>query len=554
MLIDVTSEGIKTEYIYLKSAKNGTEVFDLTKKENQQKKMKTLKAIKEQIQENSKTGSSINDIIKSIAKESNVKEEIVQNAINKVSDKMSSSNNLKFDNINLSTPYYITSLDLVNFCAYRKETFDFSKGLNVFIGATSSGKTTCFRAFKWIYGDDGNSKRFIKKGEDYCEATIRTSHNFTITRFINPKGKKTKDGKTVKNGYEITYPDGSIEVTNTKGVEIVKDILSYKKLDLESKEIDLNFLQQGSSWFFIGDKYTSTDKAKLIGAIHKTHFVDLVIKDLEAENKRFNQKREDKIEEISKIEKKLDNYSYLEDIRLSLDAINEKKTKLLELIEKRDRLSEILKKRNLLENQINDCEKTIEHIDLSNLNKSKQIIRNTRQNIEKYLKLEGIIEKENSILENIDITNKIMQNIDLSVLNKSKEKLYRAKDQLNLHSKINELHIKQYNIYKEIDKTNKSLDEINSINIEKSREIIGSLKSKISLKLTLESIIEKQKIIASHGMNMNSEINRYNVIMKKEIKAYEDLLLLNKRCPTCNSEIDAKMVIKNKLQKRSMEI
>ena len=152
MLIEVTPKGGKVEFIYLKSAKPGEEVFDLSQKENKQRKTNTLRDIKEKVKESSKAGSSINEIIKSIALESNLDEDIIQRAIDRVADKMNNEKSIDMisDISKLTSPYYITSLDLVNFSSHERTTFNFSEGLNVFVGATSSGKTTCFRAFKWI--------------------------------------------------------------------------------------------------------------------------------------------------------------------------------------------------------------------------------------------------------------------------------------------------------------------------------------------------------------------------------------------------------------------
>lgn len=601
MLIEVTENGIETKYVYLKSAKPGEEVLDLTQKEKKQRKTNTLKDIKEKIKETSKTGASINEIIKSIAEESNLDEEIVQRAIDRVADKMNSNKGNDFNSeiSELTSPYYITSLELVNFASHERTTFNFNEGLNVFVGATASGKTTCFRAFKWIYDDDGNSKRFIKKGEDYCEATMSTSHGYTITRFIHPKGKKTKDGKAVKNGYEITYPDGSVEVTNTKGVEVVKEILSYKKLNLESKEIDLNFLEQGTSWFFIGDKYTTTDRAKMIGAIHKTHFVDLAIKDLEADNKRLNQRRDDKTEEINKIQEKIDGFEYLKDMKSKLNLINEKKEKIIQLTDKREKIVEILKKRELLNEEIAKCDKVIEEINPLNLNKSKEIINISREkldklnkiktlsekidtlnkNIEKedeiiksidleklkkskdkisklnedmqkFSKVKAIVLKEKELLDNLEKCNKIVNAIDLESLTKAKEKVVKLKSEIELLSKVKEVSYKQQLILAEVRKMDLGLQKINIQNLYIAKTKVAELREKILLKTNLEQILIKRNAIRQEGLKMNKQIEECNAFIEKELLEYQELLTLNGKCPICNSKIDkviAKQIVQNKL-------
>lgn len=600
MLIEVDEEGIKTRYIYLKSAKPGEEVLDLTEKENKERKSNTLKDIKERIQENAKTGSSINDIIKSIAEDSNIDEAVAQSAIDKVADKINSSKTNQLDNGSSNNEYYyIKTLDLVNFGSHERTTFNFSDGLNVFIGATSSGKTTCFRALKWIYDDDGNSKRFIKKGENFCEATISTSHGYIITRFIHPKGKKTKDGKTVKNGYEITYPNGDVAVTNTKGVDLVRDILGYKKLNLENKEIDLNFLDQGSSWFFIGDKYTSTDRAKMIGAIHKTHFVDLAIKDLEADNKRLNQKRDDKVEEINKIQEKIEGFSYLEEMKNNLSIINEKKDKLLNLIEIRDSLSEVIAKRKVIEEEITKCDTVISSIDKVNLDDAKQKVNSLKEildicdkystlnnkmiaieaeikkcdlilerndsdkikkgmesvqslksMIELYSKIEQVSKKRNDLKNEIDKCDKILNPEYIKTLEDNRINLEKLKSLLNIYQSILDTRNKRNEILKEVKCLDLIIEKNNESTITTAKNKVSKLTELLSIKENLGKVLTKKNAVLNEGLLLNKKIEEYNQKIAIEVKEYEVLLAKVGKCPICNSNIDAitaKQIAQSKL-------
>ena len=601
MLIEVDENGIKTKYIYLKSAKPGEEVLDLTEKENKERKSNTLRDIKERIKENANTGSSINDIIRSIAEDSDIDEEVAQRAIDKVADKINSSKTNQLNDTSSNNGYYyIESLDLVNFGSHERTTFNFSDGLNVFIGATSSGKTTCFRALKWIYDDDGNSKRFIKKGENFCEATISTSHGYTITRFIHPKGKKTKDGKTVKNGYEITYPNGDIAVTNTKGVELVRDILGYKKLNLENKEIDLNFLDQGSSWFFIGDKYTSTDRAKIIGSIHKTHFVDLAIKDLEADNKRLNQKREDKIEEINKIQEKIESYSYLEEMKNNLSVVNEKKDKLVNLINIQNNLNEILTKRKLVEDEISKCDNTIRSIEKVNLddiklkinslkeileiyskssalntklltiesdikrydlilernnldkiNANRNCIQSLKSMIELYSKIEQVSKKRADLKREIDKCDKVLNPEYINIIESSSNNLNKLKNLLNIYQLSFEAMAKRNEILKEAKSLNLIIEKNNENTIKDAKDKLSKLTQLLSIKENSEKILERRSVVVKEGTLLKKKIDEYTQRIAVEVKEYEELLVKVGKCPICNSKIDtitAKQIAQSKIE------
>lgn len=602
MLIDISSDGIETKFIYLKSAKPGEEVLDLTQKENKERKNNTLRDIKEKIKESSKTGATINEIIKSIAIESDIDEKIVESSINRVASKMSQNIlNSVSESSKLTAPYYLKSLDLINFASHERTTFNFSQGLNVFVGATSSGKTTCFRALKWIYDDDGNSKRFIKKGADFCEATLSTSHGYTITRFIHPKGKKTKDGKTVKNGYEIIYPDGSVEVTNTKGIEVVREILSYKKLNLESKEIDLNFLEQGTSWFFIGDKYTTTDRAKMIGAIHKTHFVDLAIKDLEADNKKLNIQRDSKTDEINKLQDKIDSFEFLKDTKAKLEIINKEKENLILLIEKKDKLVSLLKEREDVNKKILECEQILKTISEENLNIAKELTITIKENLHKLEQISSLRKKQKDVINDIDKQDKILNAINQDTLDKAKIELSNLKEKytkletlkplitkekelklnitkwetvlsrideenlnnissifndlkskVELYSKLKTLQLKRQNILLEVKTMDSNLKNINNEKLQYMQEEIESIREKLTIRDKLIPLIKKRNEIKAEGLKMNNKIKICDDKLNAELKKYQELLSLYGKCPICNSKIDkiiAKQIVESKLKK-----
>ena len=43
---------------------------------------------------------------------------------------------------------YITRIDLENFQGHKKTTIEFQDGVNSFVGASDTGKTTCIKAIE----------------------------------------------------------------------------------------------------------------------------------------------------------------------------------------------------------------------------------------------------------------------------------------------------------------------------------------------------------------------------------------------------------------------
>ena len=593
MLIEIDENGIKTKNIYLKTAKEGSDVLDLTKKQKVENKKNILEGIKAKMENNSNGLSSIDEIIKSIAIDSGIDDEVSKKAVDRVLTKieLGETKSVEDESSNINQPYYIKRLILENYLSHEYSVFDFSEGMNVFVGATSSGKTSCFRAMEWIFDDKGNSKRSVKRGAEEARVTIFTSHGYIITRFSNPKKRK--------NGYEITYPDGHMETLNTKGVKVVQDILSYKKLDLENKKIDLNFLCQGVSWFFIGDNFTAGDRAKIIGSIYQTHFVDLAIKDLESESRKLLHKKEDKEEVLEKVTEKIKEFDYLDEMKKNLDELNALEAKLNKLLEEKEHIEALLNKKNLVENEIAKYDKIINAISLDEIKIAKEDLKQVELDSNTLKQIKNLADKRKLLESRIDSMNNILNSISSENLNEGKELLNNLKIENELTNKIKTLATKANKYEEFICKCDNILDKIDSKKIEESKYMILDLKNKISenekIHLVLSKrkailnevksmdnklnqikaediqiasellkslsasldilnnaklIMKKRNFVANEGKKMREEIDKANAILEKEILVYKDLLVQVGKCPICNSKIDA--IVANKIVQDKM--
>ena len=179
--------------------------------------------------------------------------------------------------------YIIENITLENFLCHKNTSLDLVDGLNILYGQSRSGKSSVLRAIREVYGCYlRNPRNFIFHNEDYFKITLTLSNGYVISRYVEKK-------KTGKNGYEIYDPNtGELNYYNTKALPMVQEILGFNKIKLtEKNKIDVNFLNQGESWFFIGDKLSGPDKAKLTGVVYGTHYADGVLKDINSNLKNY---------------------------------------------------------------------------------------------------------------------------------------------------------------------------------------------------------------------------------------------------------------------------
>lgn len=581
LLIDINKDSLKVKTIYLKTAKNGEEVINPNVEEFKQERKSILAQAREKVNSQNSTLGDINDIVKAMAKDTQTTEEVRDKAIARISEKIDNSKAKTLDGNVLAEPYYISKLVLENFGSHEYSSFDFSPRMNIFIGPTSSGKTTILRAFRWLYDDYGNSKRFVKKGAEEARVTIYTSHGYIITRFCNIK-------KASRNGFEITYPDGKTETLNTKGLKVVQDILSYSKLDLETKKIDLNFLSQGASWFFIGEDYSAGDRAKIIGSIYKTHLVDLAIKDLENESRKLAQRKEDKSKSLSNLNQQIDEFKFLEVMGNNITELDKLKEKLVETFNKKTKIEELNSQKINLEKNIKECEFIINTINPQSLENNKMLLEKLKTLFLKIYKIKPLSDKLNYTtseiekLENVlsfisdenmeqakehfnNLINKykifirvkelndsfvkinneinkheeILKLIDIDKLNKSKESLLKLQAEYQKMQNINKLSNKLNNVLKEVRQIQEIQKNLSDEKIEELRLQIEQAKEKVEKIVKIKDLITKQQAILKDVEKNKFIINQSNEQIKKEVTIYKALLVKNERCPICDSKITA---------------
>ena len=573
LLIDASKDGIKIKNIYLKSAKDGVEVINPDVEEFKKERKSVLAQAREQVNSQNSTLGDINDIVKAMAKDTQTSEEIRDKAIARVSDKIDNSRAKTLDNDGgLAQPYYISKLVLENFGSHEYSSFDFSPRMNVFIGPTSSGKTTILRAFRWLYDDFGNSKRFVKRGCEEARVTIYTSHGYIITRFCNIK-------KASKNGFEITYPDG---------LKVVQDILSYSKLDLETKKIDLNFLSQGASWFFIGEDYSAGDRAKIIGSIYKTHLVDLAIKDLENESRKLAQRKEDKSKTLTNLNQQIEDFNFLKIMEKNIEELDVLKEKLVSTFEKKNKIEDLNTQKISLEENITKCERILQEINPQNLENNKASLERVKEIFMKIHRIKPLSDKMYYIENQVKILNQalvlisdesmeqakehlnnltakyksfvrikelndayikinyeinkyeeILKHIDVEKLNNSKELLVTLQAEYQKMQNVKRLSSKLNSVLREVKELQKIQKDLNDEKTEELKLKLESAKEKMEKISKIKELVSKQNAILREVDKNKATINLSNEKLKKEVALYKALLVKNEKCPICNSKITA---------------
>lgn len=533
LLIEIDEvSGLKVKTIYLKSAKKAEEVLDRTKimqKKEQQGKMEEIKSIVNKA--NIGKATNITEVIQVISENEKFSNVIKDEVIERVTSKMKS---LMKTNV-VADSYYITKMVLENFQSHENTVLEFSEGLNLFTGESGQGKSSVLRGFAFIFENFGrNPRRFIKKGTDFARVTIHLSNGYVISRII----EKSKSGK---NGYEIYNPkDGSVESTNTKGLSLVQEILGFNKLNIDTgKDIPINFMKQGTSWFFVGDGYTSSERAKIVGSIYGTHYADAVIKDLEGDLKKYNTQIKANDKEKNTIQENIDSFSYLPQMHAQITELEQLNVEVTELMTKKEKISTLLKEQESIENDIhelNDIIKELNHVEnlYAEIYQVKDLMQK-RNDIQKlYRSLTTIIAdgKESKHVEEqlVNLPNAQLLLDEISKLVKDKN------TQEELLSKLTQLTDTKNRLGKEIDVSSEIIEKTNSL-ID-AEYMLTELKVLISKKESVESLINNLTSIEEEEQKQKHKIEIVISENEKLVNQYKVLLTEIGKCPVCHGTID----------------
>lgn len=356
LLIDITKEhGLRLKEIPLKSALKGDMVLSRKKIIERKKRETHIEEIKKIVRNaNVKKSVDITEIVRNISDNQNLPVGVRDKVVGRISEKMKEMSGTEDITVKHA---YVTKIVLENFQSHEYTELELSKGFNVFVGESGQGKTAVLRAFNWVYENKPTGKRIIRKGADYARVTIHLSNGYIISRYIEAK-------RGGKNGYEITNPNtGDIEFHNTKIVPEVQKILGYTTLNIDKDlQLNLNFMKQGQSWFLIGDKYSGQQRAKIIGGIYGTQYADAVIREIDSEIKRLNEKTKDSTESLLKTTERLKAFEYLPTLKQSIESIESGLREIKELKARKEKIEQLVHKHEQLTIKMQKTEKVLEEL------------------------------------------------------------------------------------------------------------------------------------------------------------------------------------------------
>ena len=563
VLISIDETGIKVESIPLTSARPGSEVLNRDHLEEKEEKEAFQEYIKDGVAKlQLGTGLSIHDVLDEIYTRDAIPDRIKSSITKSITAKTTSLNAAKKV---APKDTKIVKIKLYNFQSHANTELDLTKHFNVVIGESNQGKTSILRAIRWVAENKPSGKGMVRLGETDAYVELTLESGIIIKRYISGRD----------NGYKIFYPDGTVHSGNTKSVSKVQEILGWCHMPIgENEDLPLNHLRQGDSAYLIGDGYSSTDRARILGAINNTDGADATIKELEKENGKINEAIKHEHVEISVLSSEIEDANKEKAKLLKIRSIIEKAImveKIKHFLMLRDEYiladeqlqtinslfneAELIKKIANIHKKINDLKYVNERVDLirkesarieqitpivQQLDKtidhiSPQLIEN-RMKLEKYVNINNLI-RERTLYE--------------AQLQEACSKEKTVANVVNINTAMIRQKLESYQMIKNaqnnIHRANWVIESAN--NFIQHAECVERFPEQ---KHRLHELIEKYNKISqllNAYQTHNSEASKYAKICVQADEEYDiaiqhkiDILQESHICPLCYSVIDEQAV------------
>jgi len=290
----------------------------------------------------------------------------------------------------------IKEIDLQNFQGWVRGRIPLG-GFNVIVGQSSSGKTSIFRALRWLlYGEWDDTYPNDKSRPTACAITLDNG-----TRIL-----RLRDGNT--NQAAIITPTETVKYKSFGAViPGIRSHLNLEPIEIGNSSVNLNFSLQDDPIFMVNE--SRPNKAQWIGRLYGAHVLNEMLRDMAKDKKSIDAKKKDKEIEIDKLNLEIAGYTNLEEQEQTVkeiegmieryDNLSKCHSELLVLDTYRDQLNKDLWASNIDINNIKtDILKLSKLIDLNN---TVSEIASLRNQVEKYgiIDTDYLLELKNDINE-----------------------------------------------------------------------------------------------------------------------------------------------------------
>ncbi|OYD09521.1 AAA family ATPase [Paludifilum halophilum] len=205
----------------------------------------------------------------------------------------------------------LQKLVIENFQSHTLTEVDFSRGFNVFVGPSDSGKSSILRALRWVLYNQPRGSEFIRSGKNRCRVMLTLSDGTEITR----------ERSASVNRYTLKDSEGKEKVFEGFGKDVPREVLEAHRMHPLKLDHDWNmpaqFGTQLEGPFLLSE--TGGVRAKSIGRVSGAHIIDIALRETARDRQALSSQVKHLKEEQTRLEEALKPYENLPEL---LDRVN----------------------------------------------------------------------------------------------------------------------------------------------------------------------------------------------------------------------------------------
>ena len=215
----------------------------------------------------------------------------------------------------------LSSLELINFQSHQNTVINLSEGFNCIVGKTDHGKSAILKALYWLFYNKPTGDDYISwwcKGKDECKVTAHTGEGNIISRV-----RSKLDNYYILNGVELRGFNQAVP-------EEVQKILNVT---------DINFQLQKDPYFLFNQ--SSPVVSQYMNKLINLDSIDIAHSNAEKKKRKAKAEVVRLEKEIENIEKKLLEFTGLDDFEKRLEQLELEELELKNIGNKYNRLIQI---------------------------------------------------------------------------------------------------------------------------------------------------------------------------------------------------------------------
>lgn len=199
----------------------------------------------------------------------------------------------------------INSVKLTNFQKWKEKEIIFQPGINVIIGESRKGKSSIFRSLLFALMNESKKTNFVTWGEKFSEVEVDMNGSVIIRR-------KSLNGS--KNEYEI---DGAL--LKAFGVGVPDEVQKVAKIE------DINIQRQHDPDFLVTMTMSAGDRGKYLNQLVGLESIDESFSKASEMQSATTSKLKARKEQLAEIEEQKEKLSFLDEAIVSFEEIDSRK-------------------------------------------------------------------------------------------------------------------------------------------------------------------------------------------------------------------------------------